>query len=66
MKASFDCLTIRKTVFIYSMRGNAQESWLQLVPLVKILNYLRFRQYYVLWIMTFQNSLTGAGDLAQW
>lgn len=45
MKTSFDCLTTQKTVFIYSMKGNAQESWLQLAPLVSILNYLRFRPY---------------------
>lgn len=29
------------------MKGNAQESWLQLAPLVNILNYLQFRPYSV-------------------
>lgn len=59
MKTSFDCLTIQKPVFIYSMKGNAQESWLQLALLVNILNYLWFRPYsHFLWIMTFQISLT--------
>lgn len=42
MKTSFDSLTIQKTVLIYSMKGNAQESWLQLAPFVNILNYLLF------------------------